>query len=93
MLNLTPEASEYLLEISEDADLPDDGALRLVATPDGVRIQEDEPRPGDIMFEHDGQIVLVLNGPMAQRCVDHTLDIVMDLEGPILALRQEFDDC
>ncbi len=92
MLTLTPEASEYLLEISEEADLPEDGALRLIATPDGLRIQEDELRPGDITFEHHGQLILVMNDPMAQRCIDRTLDIILDLEGPILALREEFED-
>ena len=92
MLTMTDAAGSYLLELVDEADLPEDGVLRLVSTLDGLELTEDLVRPGDTTMEHDGQIVLVLNGPMIQMCADQTLDVTLTPDGLTLTWQEECED-
>lgn len=75
MLTVTQAASARLAEILSQEGLPEGTAIRLVQEGQGLGMQPDNERPGDKTFEHEGQIVLLLDAQVAELLSDDTLDV------------------
>lgn len=87
MMSITDQALELLADVVERAPRSDTVALRLVPEKEGWAMKLDEPRPGDETFEHRDRTVLILDGGVAERLQDSTLDVDDFPEGRRLALR------
>lgn len=84
MLTVTDAASERLATILDEEGVPEDKAIRLVRNEEGLGMQPDSERPGDVSFAHDGRTVLVLDEQLSELLTEETLDV----QGGQLTLRR-----
>lgn len=86
MLTVTDSAGDHLVGLLENANAPDDAAVRLVMAEGGLGMRADKPRPEDITFEHDGRTVLVAAQDVADALDGRTLDTTKTDKGTGLTL-------
>ena len=85
MLTITDTASARLGELLSDS--PDDEVMRIVRQDRRARMRRDQARPEDTVFTHNGRVVLVLDGAMADSLTARTLDVRQSATGPRLSLK------
>ena len=85
MLTITDTASARLGEMLSDS--PDGEVLRIVRQNRRARMRRDHARPDDTVFTHNGRVVLVLDGAVADALAARTLDLRQAATGPRLSLK------
>ncbi len=66
--------------------LPDDVVVRIKLTKGDAEMQPDKIRPGDETFDHNGNIVLVLDQQTSQLLGNKIIDLMTDDDGSHLIL-------
>lgn len=85
MLIVTDAACSYAAQVLDNADAPDDVAVRLLIDGDDLAMQMDKPSEGDSTFDHDGRVVLIIAEDVVAAIGIQTLDIDETDDGPTLA--------
>ena len=88
MFTITEAAGEYLTALLDNADASEEAAIRFVLEGNTLMPKLDHAQPGDATFDHDGRMVLMLDGQVSQILTDSTLDVRATDEGPKLILLQ-----
>jgi len=83
MLTATDAASARLAQMLDDPGSPEDVAVRFVFEGQGIALKQDNQRPGDTMFQHEGRTVLLLEAQVPELLAEDTLDV----EGAKLTLQ------
>jgi hypothetical protein len=83
MLTVTEAAGTRLAQMVRQRGLPDEIAIRFIYGGQGINLQQDSQRAGDMTFKHEGRTVLLLDAQVSELLADDTLD----LEGARLTLR------
>ncbi len=78
-------AGERLTEILKEAEVPEGFALRIAPKEGSLTLIADSLRPGDLEYEHEGRVVLVVGERVAARLADRNLDVVETERGPTLS--------
>ncbi len=86
MVTVTYGAAEHLACTLSEHEVPDEVVLRIKFTKGGVEMQPDKIRPGDETFDHNGNVVLVLDQQTSQSLGDKTIDLMTDDDGSHLIL-------
>ncbi len=86
MLTVTYCAAEHMAYTLSEHQVPDEVVLRIEFTKGGVEMQPDKIRPGDETFDHNGNVVLVLDQQTSQFLGDKTIDLMTDDDGSHLIL-------
>ncbi len=74
----------YMLSEQEDRD---DVVVRIKLTKGDVAMQPDKIHPGDETFDHNGNVVLVLDQQTSQLLGNKTIDLMTDDDGSHLILK------
>jgi len=86
MVTVTYTAGErmaYMLAVHQDRD---DVVVRIKLTKGDVEMQPDKIRLGDETFDHNGNVVLVLDQQTSQLLGNKTIDLMTDDDGSHLIL-------
>lgn len=86
MLTITEPASAHLRKLLDDANAPDEAAVRFIMGQQGLSLKMDNQQPGDQIFEHNGRTVLLLDDQLSNLLADRTLDVKETERGTMLAL-------
>jgi Fe-S cluster assembly iron-binding protein IscA len=86
MFTMTDAAGAHLADLLEEAEVPEDVAIRFVVEEEELTLRLDKERPGDESLSHEGKTVLLLDDQMSPMLSDKTLDIAPSDEGPKLTL-------
>ena len=86
MLTLTDSAGDHLIGLLEKANAPDDAAVRLVISDNGLAMRADRPQPDDVTFEHNGKTVLIAQREVADALDGRTLDTTETPDGAGLTI-------
>jgi hypothetical protein len=86
MLTVTESAGAHLSSLLNEAEAPEDVAVRFVLEGQGLAMALDNERPEDEKFDHEGKTILLLDNQISELLADKTLDIEMAEDGPQLAL-------
>ncbi|MFQ5895681.1 MAG: hypothetical protein ACE5JJ_07690 [Nitrospinota bacterium] len=86
MLTLTEAAGARLAYLLDEAEAPEDVAVRIVLEGRNLALKLDGARPDDATFAHEGRTVLLLDQKVSQLLADDTLDVEDTDDGPKLAL-------
>ena len=86
MLTVTYCAAEHMAYTLSEHQVPDEVVLRIEFTKGGVEMQPDKIRPGDETFDHNGNVVLVLDQQTSQLLGNKTIDLMTDDDGSHLIL-------
>ena len=86
MVTVTYSAAEHLAYTLSEHQIPDEVVLRIEFTKGGVEMQPDKIRPGDETFDHNGNVVLVLDQQTSQFLGKKTIDLMADDDGSHLIL-------
>ncbi len=86
MLNMTDAAGEHLVVLLDNANAPDEAAVRLVMSEGGLGMRADTAKPEDVTFEHDGRTVLLASKDVADALDGRTLDAVETENGTGLTI-------
>jgi hypothetical protein len=78
MKGITDRAGQALLEALEEDGVPEDQCVRYVGSAHGGEFEIDEAYSDDLMFEHEGRMVLAVGPETAEGCGDHVLDFESD---------------
>lgn len=74
MLELTDVAAKRMqMELLEGGENVNE-CFRIAVTEDGVELLQDEQRPDDVAFEHEGMVVLVLDPDASEVLKDRKID-------------------
>ena len=87
MLTVTYCAAEHMAYTLSEHQIPDEVVLRIEFTKGRVVMQPDEIRPGDETFDHNGNVVLVLDQQTSQSLGNKTIDLMTDDDGSHLILK------
>jgi len=88
MLNVTESALDRLSDRLARREAAENVALRFTRHDGRWRLGQDQERPGDVKFTHDGRNVLLLDKSAAKAMANMTLDIQDSDAGPRLRLRR-----
>ena len=80
----TGERMAYMISEHQDRD---DVVVRINFTKGGVDMQPDKMRPGDETFDHNGNVVLVLDQQTSEFLGDKTIDLMTDDDGSHVILK------
>ncbi len=86
MVTLTYTAGERMAYMLSEHQDRDNVVVRITFTKGDVEMQPDKMRPGDETFDHNGNVVLVLDQPTAQLLGDKTIDLMTDDDGSHLTI-------
>ncbi len=86
MVTVTYGAAEHLAYTLSEHEVPDEVVLRIKFTKGGVEMQPDKIRRGDETFDHNGEVVLVLDQQTLQVLGNKTIDLTTDDDGSHLIL-------
>jgi hypothetical protein len=75
MFQLKENAARTLKAALDNTEGSQDACFRIGTAEGQLKIGLDEQREGDTTFEHDGQVVLVLDSVTSERLVDRELDV------------------
>jgi len=82
MLTITDATGEHLTVLLENANAPEQTAIRLAFEGNTLALKLDTAHPGDETFDHAGRTVLVLDPNALQVVADSTIDVRPTEEGP-----------
>ena len=85
-LAVTESASAYMAQMLAQEGATDDTVLRMISKDNNLSLVLDEVRPDDVMYEHDGKIVLVFDKDVSNILADRTFDVKATDEGAELSL-------
>ncbi len=88
MLTVTKSALGRLSDRLSRREAADDVALRFTRLDGRWKLGQDQVRPGDVKFAHDGRNVLLLDKAAAKAMAHMTLDVRQTDAGPRLRLRR-----
>jgi hypothetical protein len=88
MLNVTEPALNRLSDRLARREAAENVALRFTRRDDRWKLDQDQERPGDVKFAHEGRNVLLLDRSAAKAMANMTLDVRKTDAGPRLRLRQ-----
>jgi Fe-S cluster assembly iron-binding protein IscA len=88
MLTVTEAACGHLAGLLDNANAPDNAAIRFVLEGRTITPTLDEERPDDTTYEYAGSTVLVLDERIVGLLDNRTLDVQDTDDGPQLVLRQ-----
>ncbi len=74
MLNVTPDAAQYLKKALVGVEEPENACFRLKLGQKGPDLALDQTRPGDQQVEHEGAVVLTFEPSVAEQLGQRTLD-------------------
>jgi Fe-S cluster assembly iron-binding protein IscA len=86
MLTVTDAAAEHLSGLLDQAEAPEDVAVRFVLSEEGLGLELDNERPGDATFNHETRTVLVVDEMVNALLDNRTLDVESGDEGIALTL-------
>ncbi|UCF32903.1 MAG: hypothetical protein JSV78_11285 [Phycisphaerales bacterium] len=78
MKGITDRAAQALLEALEEDGVPEDQCVRYVGSAHGGEFEVDGPCPDDLVFDHEGRMVLAVGPETVEGCPDHVLDFESD---------------
>lgn len=87
MVTVTDAAGAHLARLLEQAQVPDDTAVRLLLDASHVVPQIDQARPGDTVFSYAGKTILLLDELTVRSMQDKTLDVQNSDDGPKIVLQ------
>ncbi len=87
MVTVTYTAVEYMAYTLSEQQVGDDVVLRIRSANGGVEIQRDKIRPGDEQFDHNGNVVMVMDQQTSQLLDNMTIDLMTDHDGSRLILK------
>ncbi len=87
MVTLTYTAGERMAYMLSEHHDRDDVVMRIKLTKGDVAMQPDKIRPGDETFDHNGNVVLVLDQQTSQLLGNKTIDLMTDDDGSHLILK------
>ena len=88
MLTVTPAAGAHLVKIMDEESFPVGVAIRIAFDGQGLTMEPDSQRSGDITLEHDGRVILLLDDQINELLAEETLD----LDGETLMMRDDEHD-
>jgi hypothetical protein len=88
MLNVTKSALDRLSDRLARREAAEDVALRFTRRDGRWKLGQDQQRPGDVKFAHEGRNVLLLDKSAAKAMANMTLDVRDTDAGPRLRLRR-----
>jgi hypothetical protein len=88
MINVTKRALDRLSRWLDREEAAQDVAMRFTRRADRWKLDQDQARPGDLTFAHDGRNVLLLDATAAEAMADLTLLVRNTDAGPRLRLRR-----
>jgi len=89
MLNITEAAGEYLTEVLERANAPEDQAIRLrLLDDDALAPIVDTIRDDDESIDHNGRLILLLDARARDYLRGSMLDVEETPDGPKLLILQ-----
>jgi len=86
MLKVTEAAKSHLGRLLEQAGADDETCIRLSSDGKELSMQMSKERPDDLVFQHAGETVLVVDQPLADVLSKRTLDTTGAQEDVRLAL-------
>ena len=86
MLTVTESAGAHLSTLLNEADAPEDVAVRFILDGQNLAMALDNEQPEDKTFDHEGKTILLLDNQISELLADKTLDIQIADDGPQLAL-------
>ena len=86
MLTMTEAAAGYLSEVLNEAEAPQDTAIRLQVQDGGLSSALDRARPGDTALHHAGRKVLLLDPQACDLLSGSTIDLESTDDGPKLGI-------
>lgn len=92
MLQITDEATAVLSAMGQEQNLSEDESIRLIASENGLGLQTGQIADADTTFEHDGQVVLLVDQQLAAALESHKLDVEQTEQGVGLSLKPQEDD-
>lgn len=85
MLRLTDKAGDCIAQMLEEGRVPANQAIRLILDPSGtLEPTIDRARPGDVTYEHQGRLVLLLDDAALSILADRQLEVRQTADGPQL---------
>jgi len=87
MVTVTYTAAEHMAYVLSENQVHDDVVVRIKWTEGGVEMQPDKIRPGDETFDHNGNVVLVLDQQTSQLLGNKTIDLMTDDDGSHLIIK------
>ncbi len=87
MVTLTYTAGEHMAYMLAEQEDRDDVVVRIKLTKGDVEMQPDKIRPGDETFDHNGNVVLVLDQQTSQLLGNKTIDLMTDDDGSHLIIK------
>jgi len=88
MLNVTKSALDRLSDRLSRREAAENTALRFTRRDDRWKLDQDQERPGDVKFAHEGRSVLLLDKSAAKAMANMTLDVRNTDAGPRLRLHR-----
>jgi hypothetical protein len=88
MLTVTKPALNRLSRKLAHGDAADDVALRFTRRDGGWKLEQDQERPGDVTFAHDGRNVLLLDETAAKAMANMALSVRKTDAGSRFRLRR-----
>lgn len=86
MFTITDAAGEYLTALLDNADAPEETAIRFVFEGETLTPKLDSARPGDATFDHEDRTILVLDAEVSDALGEATLDVRPTDDGPKLVV-------
>jgi Fe-S cluster assembly iron-binding protein IscA len=74
MLELTDVAAKRMQTELREGGEEENQCFRIAVTEDGVELLQDDQRPDDVAFEHEGTVVLVLDPSASEVLNDRKID-------------------
>jgi hypothetical protein len=87
MLSVSPAALSYLSELLANAGASEDEGIRLVTGGGNWDVHRDLPSPDDVVFSHEGRVVLLLSQKASKALGGTQLDLEEDTD--TLTLNEE----
>ncbi len=84
MVTITYTAAEHIAYMLSEQQV--DAVLRIMVARGDVEMEPDQIRPGDETFDHNGNVVLVLDQQTSQLLGNKTIDLTADDDGSHLIL-------
>ena len=86
MFTITDAAGEHLTTLLDNANAPQETAIRFILAGNSVKSVMDSARPGDTTLEHENRTVLLLDAEVSQALAASTLDVQSTDDGKSLVL-------
>lgn len=86
MFTVTDDAKAHLATLIDDNNIPDDKAIRLTASAQGIGLAPDAPADSDLTFDHDGRTVLCIEPKLGEQLDGRSMSIHETEQGSQLSI-------